>query len=523
MAFVLHGLLERSAQRFPDRAAVVDRDWTLTYRELNERANRLAHDLIDQGVRPGDRVGVLMDKSMHAIVGLYGIMKTGAAYVSIDAKAPVARSRFIIGNCGIEVLLSEAKQAEHWDELTVDTDLRHVVVMDEAPETAPNKLTAAFFDGESGDAAPVEAGAIEMDLAYIIYTSGSTGDPKGVKLTHRNALAFVEWGVEEFEVTHEDRLSSHAPLHFDLSIWDVYAASMAGATLYLVPPMASVFPGQIVKFIQEHEITVWYSVPSILSMMTERGKMSEGIFPSLRVLLFAGEVFPSKYLARLMELLPDTEFFNLYGPTETNVCTYYRVPEPPDPELGDIPIGRAISSDQSYVVGDDGELVEPGEVGELWIRGGTVMAGYWGDPEKTASRLVPDPFASEIVNMVYKTGDLVRERPDGEFEFLGRRDNQIKSRGYRIELGEIETAMYLHPAVAECAMVAVPDDLVTNRVHGFVSLKEELTHQELLRHCKEKVPHYMVPEHIDILEVLPKTSTGKIDRQTLTKRATGAA
>ncbi len=282
------------------------------------------------------------------------------------------------------------------------------------------------------------------------------------------------------------------------------------------------FPGQIVKFIIEREITVWYSVPSILSMMVERGKMTEGIFPGLRVLLFAGEVFPSKYLSRLMQLLPDTDFFNLYGPTETNVCTYYRVPEPPDPELGDIPIGKAISSDRSNVVGDDGTLVEPGEVGELWIQGGTVMAGYWGDPDKTASRLVPDPFAGEIVTMVYKTGDLVRARPDGEFEFLGRRDNQIKSRGYRIELGEIETAMYLHPAIAECAVVAVPDDLVTNRIHAFVSLKEETAHTDLLRHCKDKVPHYMVPEHFDVLEALPKTSTGKIDRQTLTKQATGA-
>ena len=521
MPFVLHGLLEWSATRFPERPAVVDGEWTLSYRELHERSNRLAHDLIGRGVEPGDRVGLLMDKSMHAIIGLYGILKTGAAYVSIDSKAPVARSRFIIGDCGIKVLLSESKQSENWDELSHETDLSHIVIMDTKPDTDPTKVTSSSFSEVDGVHAPIGTTAIELNLAYIICTSGSTGDPKGVKLTHRNALAFVEWGVEEFEVTYEDRLSSHAPLHFDLSIWDVYAASMAGATLHLVPGMASVFPGQIVKFIREREITVWYSVPSILSMMTARGNLQPGMFPSLRILLFAGEVFPTKYLSRLMQNLAGVKFYNLYGPTETNVCTGYFIAEPPDPEGGDIPIGHAISSDQSYVVGDDGELVEPGDVGELWIRGGTVMAGYWGDPAKTADRLIDDPFEDEIVNKVYKKGDLVRERPDGELEFLGRRDNQIKSRGYRIELGEIETAMYGHPAVSECAVVAIPDDLITNRLQAFVAVKGETTAQELLRHCKEKVPHYMVPEHIDIIDVLPKTSTGKIDRQTLTKQAIG--
>ena len=213
---------------------------------------------------------------MHAIVGLYGILKAGAAYVSIDSKAPVNRSRYIVGNCGINVLLSEAKQSENWDELSHETDLSHVVVLDKQPDDSPNKISYSFFTGEDGNAGAVDTPVAGQDVAYIIYTSGSTGDPKGVKLTHRNGMAFVEWGVEEFKVTHKDRLSGHAPLHFDLSIWDVYAASMAGAALHIVPNMASIFPGQIVKFIEQDEITVWYSVPSILSMMTQRGNLRPG-------------------------------------------------------------------------------------------------------------------------------------------------------------------------------------------------------------------------------------------------------
>ena len=433
MAGTLHGLLTDSAQRRPDAVAVVDGDWSMSYRELDERSNRLAKLLIDRGVEPGDRVGLLMDKSMHAIVGLYGILKTGAAYVSVDAKAPVARSRYIIGNCGIKVLLSEGEQEENWDELANGTDLVHVVVMDRQPSD-PAATSSTYFSGEDGDSRATDVKMSGSDLAYIIYTSGSTGDPKGVKLTHRNGLAFVEWGVEEFPVTAEDQVSSHAPLHFDLSIWDVYVASMTGATLHLVPATASVFPGQIVKFINEHEITVWYSVPSILSMMVERGKLEVGVFPSLRVLLFAGEVFPSKYLAPLMECVPDAAFWNLFGPTETNVCTAYHLPEPPDPDSGDIPIGHPVSSDYSYVVDDEGMEVAKGEVGELWIGGDTVMAGYWADEERTAARLVGDPFDTSL-RRIYKTGDIVRDRGDGEFEFLGRRDNQIKSRGYRHRAG----------------------------------------------------------------------------------------
>lgn len=521
MSYTLHGLLERSARSYPDHPAAVDGDRSLTYAELDAAANRLANTLRTLGIGRGDRVGLYLEKSLEAVIGVYGILKTGAAYVSIDIKAPTARSGYIVGNCGITVLVSTADRREAWSELADGSTLQTVVVVDGDAEAVDGVTLVSRSTVDAAPAGNPDVPVIDLDLAYIIYTSGSTGAPKGVKLTHRNAMVFVNWTVEEYGIVHDDRLSSHAPFHFDLSILDLYSSSHAGATLFLVPAMASVFPVKINRFIADNRITVWYSVPSILSMVLQRGKLEQDAFPDLRWMLFAGEVFPTKFLSRLMGLLPHVRFSNLYGPTETNVCTFYNVSEIPDPEGGDIPIGRPIPNTDGYVVDENGNLVPTGEVGELWIRSGTVMAGYWGDPQRTAERLVPNPFGGEIVDMVYKTGDLVREDANGDYTFLGRRDNQIKSRGYRIELGEIETAMYKHADVVEFAVVALPDDLITNRLIGFASVKNGITEADLLHHCKQAVPPYMVPEHFQVLEVLPKTSTGKINRQELKASAEG--
>lgn len=518
MTHVLHRLLETSAVTHADRTAVVDGEHAITYRELDAFANRIANHLSERGVTRGDRVGVYMQKSLEAIGALYGIMKVGAAYVPIDPNAPAAsRATYILENCGIEVLITGAEMAEEWPDLPAHP-LRELVVVNAAAgefEVGTDRFGVSArdaIDKQPEDFAPVPV--IGQDLAYILYTSGSTGVPKGVKLSHLNALAYVRWVVDHFELTAEDRVSNHPPLHFDMSIPDIYGAAAVGAALYLVPLKASVFPIQIKRFIENNEITVWYSVPSVLSMVVQRGKLEQGSMPSLRILTFAGEVFPSKFLNELMTLVPHPRYINQYGPTETNVCTFFEVPAAPDPSA-DIPIGRAITDVHTFVVTDDHRLAEPGEVGELWVRGSTVMRGYWGDPEKTADRLVPHPLGGELPDLVYRTGDLVRQNPDGDYDFLGRRDNQIKSRGYRIELGEIETALHHHELVRECAVLPVPDDLVTNRILAFVALSEHLEPHELKHFLQERLPPYMLPDHIEYADSLPKTSTGKIDRQAL--------
>jgi amino acid adenylation domain-containing protein len=365
--------------------------------------------------------------------------------------------------------------------------------------------------------APVAAACLAPHdgLAYVLYTSGSTGVPKGVKLSHRNGLAFVDWAVRELDLGPSDRLSSHAPFHFDLSIFDIFAAAQAGAPLVLIPRQASVFPTELVKVIDRQQITVWYSVPSILTMIATRGGLAPGSLPSLRVVLFAGEVFPTKYLRTLMGQLPAVRFCNLYGPTETNVCTWYDVPPIPDDEIQPIPIGRAIDDVEAIVVTEAGTLAGVGEVGQLLVRGPTVMQGYWGDPDRSQRSLVRHPFDPECADLLYRTGDLVEWLPDGDLRFLGRTDDQVKSRGYRIELGEIETALHAHAAVVECVVVALPDEVFGNRLEAIVVVREAVTSVELTELCASLVPRYMVPEAFHLRDELPKTSTGKIDRRRL--------
>jgi amino acid adenylation domain-containing protein len=520
MRFLLHHHLEDSARRMPGATAVEDRDRSISYAELDALANRVANLLIERGVRRGDRVGFYLEKSLESVVAIYGILKTGAAYVPFDPNAPTQRLAYIARNADIRHLLTGAEKADRWASLVNEgAPLEHVVVLnaDGAPEAGLPSTVAVWTraDVERADASAPDVWQVHHDLAYILYTSGSTGDPKGVMLSHLNALTFVDWTVDEFGVTAEDRLSSHAPFHFDLSVFDLFAAAEAGATVVLVPPETSVFPIEVSRFIADRRITIWYSVPSILSMMTLRGGLKGGEFPGLKTLLFAGEVFPTKYLRKLMDLLPHVRFVNLYGPTETNVCTWYDVPQLDRERTEPIPIGKAIPNVECYVVDEEGRQVARGEVGELWVRGSTVMQGYWGDSERTVRGLITNPFTGPLTDRLYKTGDLVQEQADGDFKFLGRRDAQIKSRGYRIELGDIETALYAHPDMVECAVVPIPDELITNRLKAFVVVRGELSREDLVRFLQEKIPAYMVPDTFEFREVLPKTSTGKIERRAL--------
>ncbi len=518
--YLLPHLLTGAAERDPAHIAVTDARGSLRYLDVEQRANRLANVLKDTGTRRGDRVGLYLTKSTDAIVGIYGILKTGAAYVPLDPLAPASRLAYIARDCGITCLVTGAEQAREWPALVSSgAPLERLVVLNAVTADIATGVSGVDVSGrdalDAADARSVEPPGIDHDLAYILYTSGSTGRPKGVMLSHRNALAFVEWCADYFAPTSDDVFSNHAPLHFDLSILDIYVAAMAGAALVIVPPEASMFPVQLASFIEAKKISIWYSVPSVLAMLTLRGGLTAGRLSALRHVIFAGEVFPTKHLRQLMRLIPNAQFTNLYGPTETNVCTYYRVPSLPDDQVEAIPIGKPIANVEVFVAAEPGRLAADGEEGELFVRGSTVAGGYWGDPERTSRAFVPHPsgFPPE---RVYRTGDLVRRGADGNLFFLGRRDHQIKSRGYRIELGDIETSLAAHPAVAECAVIAIPDEMVGSRIKAFVvSNAPGLGERELVTFLAGLLPKYMVPEFFEFLTALPKTSTGKTDRTAL--------
>jgi amino acid adenylation domain-containing protein len=522
---LVHDLLSDSAARHPDRPAVVDGERSMSYAELDATANRVAHLLRECGVAHGDRVGLFLDKSLEAVVGIYGTLKAGATYVPLDPAAPPARLGTIAANADLRCLITGREKAELWSQLRDDgAPVETLIALDsvdgevDAPEGV-RLLTASALEAQP-DTAPKGVPRSSSDLAYILYTSGSTGVPKGVMLSHLNALAFVDWAADEFEVTEADRLSSHAPLHFDLSVLDLYAAAKAGAAVHLVPGQLSLFPVELGRWIRDSEISVWYSVPSILTLLVLRGKLSETKLPTLQTLLFAGEVFPTKYLHMLMEFLPHVRFANLFGPTETNVCTWYEVPRwSGEPPLS-VPIGKPASGDEVFAVADDGTLAPPGEVGEMYVRGPSVMQGYWGDPERTAATLLPDWGEDPTGYPTYRTGDLAHLDANGDWIFLGRRDSQIKSRGYRIELGDIEAALHQHPSVVECAVVPIPDEIVTNRIKAFVVAREQIGQDELVTFVCERLPRYMAPELFDFRDDLPRSSTGKVDRRALAAEPT---
>jgi len=511
MAYILQQLLTKSAKAYPDKPAVWARGKSITYRELDERSNQLAHFLRQRGIQTGDRVGLFFPKCVESIVSMLGVLKAGGVYVPLDPLAPVDRVGYIIANCGIRILIT-------------DREKRAAL----APETADALECCILTEGEGNGAGQIawtelakypatHAPAVtlgETDLAYILYTSGSTGRPKGVMLTHQNALTFVEWCAEEFHVCSEDRLSNHAPLHFDLSVFDIYNTLEAGATVYMITEDLALFPTSLADFIETQQLTIWYSVPSAFMLLLLHGCLTPESLKSLRIILFAGEVFPMKYLRQLAKISTASDLYNLYGPTETNVCTYYKVERERLASLEKLPIGIACANAECFSVTPDGRLAAKGEAGELYVRGPSVTCGYWADPEETQKMVVPNHVQENFDEKMYRTGDIVTVGDDGNYYFQGRRDSQIKSRGYRIELGEIESALLSHPGVREAAVVAIPDEVLGNRIRAVVvpHVAGSLTALELQQYCASRVPKYMIPELIDLYKELPKTSTGKIDR-----------
>lgn len=503
--WLLQHAFERRARRWPRRPALRQRAGesgvvTWTYGDLEQASRSGAHHLLAAGLTAGARVGVWMRKSPSAVAALLAGLRAGGCYVPLDPYAPAPRIAQLAANCRLEYLFADpdlAAQTATWPQPPLCLPAPH-------PAVNSSRWPRASVTSD--------------DLAYILYTSGSTGVPKGVMLTHAHALNFVGWAAGDARLTRQDRVVSHAPFHFDLSIFDLWASLSTGAEVLLLDPIQARFPRAVADWLLQWRPTVWYSVPSALVQLQPFARElslppAEG---GVREVIFAGEVFPAASLAHWRDQLPLATFRNWYGPTETNVCTHYTLPASgnlPKP----LPIGRACPNFSLDLLNPERQPVGPGETGELWTHGPGVFAGYWGDPARTRATLV-ERDGDGAPQRWYNTGDRVHANERGELQFEGRGDDLVKVRGYRVSLLEISAALEACPGVAQAAVI------LRSSMEGAANLMAWVVPEAAapapdpvrLRYLLlQQFPAYMVPEQVELRAALPLTSSGKVDRQRL--------
>ena len=494
----IHGLFEEQVEQWPERVAVVYEEQELSYRELNRRANQLAHHLRRLGVGPDARVGICVERSVEMVEGLLGILKAGGAYVPLDPAYPSERLGYMLEDSAPAVLLTHdaalAAPARRSPELPI-----------------VNLESDAWQWAGQSERNPDRTGMEAYSLAYVIYTSGSTGTPKGVMNEHRGVVNRLMGMQQDYGLGECDAALQKTPVSFDVSVWEFFWPLLSGARLVVALPGGHKNPSYLARTIQQQNITTMHFVPSMLQLFLEDGEASE--YRSLARVICSGEALSAALAERFSERLPDTELYNLYGPTEAAIDVTAWNCRKGTVGIG-VPIGRPVANTRIYILDAPHQLAPVGVAGELHIGGAQVGRGYFNRPELTAERFLPDPLGREAGARVYRTGDLGRWLPEGEIEFLGRDDFQVKIRGFRIELGEIETRLMNHPEVREAVVQAREESEGGKRLVAYYT-GAEVGAEALRAHLSSALPEYMAPAAYVWLESLPLMPNGKLDRRAL--------
>lgn len=516
----LDTLLIRTIEHFPKNIAVKYGNETITYEALDRQANLLAHSLIENDCKQGDFIAIHMEKSISFIISIFAITRIGAIYVPLDTRSPKERIEYILNDAGIRTIISSRKQEKRAADFLQSTLSEKAITIEKKTDCDNPTGWQTFVNGElfpekEEHETRIVTTTKPEDGAYVLYTSGSTGIPKGVLLSQKSALTFIEWAYNYFSIDENDVVVSHAPFHFDLSIFDIFVSIKAGAQITILPPSISAFPASLGKFIEKHKITIWYSVPSVLINLIYSANIQQRELSSLRKVIYAGEAFPVKHLQTLANLIPTTSLYNLYGPTETNVITYYHL-HPQDLEtMDEIPIGFSCPYANIKVVNENNAEVGVGKTGELIVQTDSLMTEYLKKPNQTSAVIRNVSFEGENETSYYFTGDVVERLDKDLYRIIGRKDSMVKYKGFRIELGGIEAAILKHQEVNACVTKVLDRENDQKVLKAYVASDSTLTQKELIPFLKEKLPHYMIPEEFEFKQTLAVNSRGKLERMSL--------
>jgi len=522
---LLTDFLKHSARKYPENIAVKDKNLEISYTQLDALSDRLASCLIAQKVQIGDRVGIYLDRSIEAIIAIFGILKTGGVYVPIDITFPPERKLYIISNCSIEILITDLKKITLFEEaLETKSPLKSILLMDNSLNEYSripkgDKEIINFYQTQSVKPFQKILSLSDESLANILYTSGSTGKPKGVMMSHRALSASMQSQLEYIGANAHDRMSSTVPMHFSMSPFEIFVSTGSGATLSIIPPGLFAFPDSLTSFIESEKLTIWHSVPSIITQMVLYGELQKRDLSSLRLLHLAGGVIPIEHLRQFMRIFPHICCCNIYGSAETYEIASYHIKNLPE-SVTSIPVGKPWPGVELFIVDALGKFVEKkeGAVGELYVHTPFLMKGYW-SKEKGANQITPSKSPFHFLQKgikLYRTGDIAKIDKDGNYVLIGRADNTINKEGYRIGLNEIEAVLFSCSEVKEAAVVT-EGRFQNKKVKAVVALREGsgFLEKDIKGLCRKKLPRYMVPDKIEFRNFLPKTSTGKVDKKEL--------